>query len=96
MKCALESCLNSFEPSTHNNIYCSPECCRIATNAKIMERYYANKRKRSGAVRICENDGCYNELSRYNMGDSCAECEAREKASIMNDIKRLFAANGSS
>jgi len=85
--CAAEGCNNEYEKSTHNNIYCSPECCRTATNAKIMKRYYDNKKKRSGAVRHC---ACGARLSRYNMGDSCSACDAKKKSEVMDDIRRVF------
>ena len=85
--CAAEGCNNSFEKQTHNNIYCSPECCRTATNAKITKRYYDNKKKRSGAQRFCH---CGNKLSRYNFGDVCSVCEAESRAQVMDEIKRKF------
>ena len=42
-----------------------------------MERYYENKRRRSGAKRLCE---CGATLSKYNMGDQCASCDAQTEA----------------
>ena len=39
MICASEDCENTFEKSTHNQKYCSDECCRIATNKKIRDKY---------------------------------------------------------
>jgi hypothetical protein len=74
--CARVGCENLFSKKTHNQKYCSDECCRIATNAKIMERYYENKRRRSGAKRLCD---CGATLSKYNLGDECSTCEAKRE-----------------
>ena len=74
--CARNGCEQQYTKKTHNQKYCSDECCRIATNAKIMERYYENKRLRSGAVRLCKT--CNSKLSRYNMLSQCSICEAKK------------------
>lgn len=76
--CARSGCDEAYVRKTHNQKYCSDECCRIATNAKIMERYYENKRRRSGAPRVC--DECNAVLSKYNLTDRCASCEANKIA----------------
>jgi hypothetical protein len=38
MICANKECAKDFEPKTHNQKYCTDECCRIATNRRIMEK----------------------------------------------------------
>jgi len=43
MICANKECAKDFEPKTHNQKYCTDECCRIATNRRIMEKYYEKK-----------------------------------------------------
>ena len=43
MICAREECGIEFEQKTHNQKYCSDECCRIATNKRIMDKYYKKK-----------------------------------------------------
>lgn len=86
--CANVKCGKEFTKVTFNNIYCSPECCQVATNAKIMERYYANKKKRDGSKRFCES--CASVLSRYNFGDYCAVCEAKKHTAAMDNVKRLL------
>ena len=48
MICAYKECFNEFEAKTHNQKYCSDECCRTATNIKIKERYYENKARLNG------------------------------------------------
>lgn len=76
--CARMGCEEPFTKKTHNQKYCSDECCRIATNAKIMERYYQNKALRSGARRNCEECGA--KLSKYNLLTICATCEAAKES----------------
>ena len=83
--CARLDCDNPFTRKTHNQKYCSDECCRIATNEKIMIRYYENKRKRSGATRLCD---CGAKLSRYNMNDECSSCEAKRESDRVLAIRQ--------
>lgn len=73
MICANQECLKDFEPKTHNQKYCTDECCRIATNKRIMDKYYERKAIRSGAPRPCKK--CKTQLSRYNKSNLCAVCE---------------------
>ncbi len=75
MKCANNECAKKFDAKTHNQKYCSDECCRVATNRRIMEKYYEKKAIRNGAPRICKK--CKTQLSRYNQADVCAGCEKR-------------------
>jgi hypothetical protein len=72
MICANKECAKDFEPKTHNQKYCTDECCRIATNRRIMEKYYEKKAIRSGAKRGCSK--CGSQLSRYNESPLCASC----------------------
>lgn len=87
MICARKECSLEFEPKTHNQKYCSDECCRIATNKRIMEKYYEKKAIRSGAVRLCTNKGCGKQLSRYNYESVCSACESK---SIKDAKKKLM------
>ena len=43
MICQNKECSQEFEPKTHNQKYHSDECCRMATNKRIMEKYYEKK-----------------------------------------------------
>jgi len=94
MICANSECGNSFERGRHNQIYCSAECCKIATNIKIKERYYKNKARRHGTERLCVS-GCGTKLSRYNASDKCAECEAhsvvKARASLLDFANVIIA-----
>lgn len=73
MICANSECKKDFTPKTHNQKYCTDECCRVATNRRIMEKYYERKAIRNGALRPCSR--CGHQLSRYNKGNFCATCE---------------------
>lgn len=79
MICAYEECDNEFTPKTHNQKYCSDECCRTATNLKIKQKYYDEKNRKSGAKRICSTPGCNLELSRYNADKVCTTCEVKKE-----------------
>lgn len=73
MICANSECAKEFNARTHNQKYCTDECCRIATNRRIMEKYYEKKAIRGGAFRQCNK--CRARLSRYNQSNICAKCE---------------------
>lgn len=73
-KCQYDSCSKEFSYKTHNQKYCSDECCRLATNKRIMERYYAKKKRRNGERRRCLS--CDTFLSRYNDLDYCSVHES--------------------
>lgn len=84
MICSNTTCAKEFEKATHNQKYCSDECCRIATNRRIMEKYYEKKAIRNGALRVCK---CGNRLSRYNQGNLCSICEKNKV--VKNKAKLL-------
>jgi hypothetical protein len=79
MKCAYDQCKKPFEPKTHNQKYCSDECCRTATNIKIKEKYYEKKARLAGKKRVCKNKGCNQSLSMYQEDVICNPCQAKEK-----------------
>ncbi len=68
MICENKECKKKFTPKTHNQKYCKDECCRIATNKRIMEKYYEKKAIKNGAERLCKK--CNIQLSRYNKNNS--------------------------
>lgn len=90
MKCAYEECKNEFEPKTHNQKYCSDECCRIATNIKIKNKYREKKERLSGKVRICKTPGCNTVMSRYFEDAVCELCRskaiAEERKQILKEL----------
>lgn len=84
MICANKECAKEFEAKTHNQKYCTDECCRIATNRRIMEKYYEKKAIRNGAHRTCKK--CNAKLSRYNQSNVCAVCEKNKDTSARSKI----------
>ncbi len=84
MICANSECLKDFESKTHNQKYCSDDCCRIATNKKIMEKYYEKKAIRNGAIRLCKK--CKSKLSRYNSENICAKCVKSNNSDHKNKL----------
>ena len=88
MKCANKECGIEFNPKTHNQKYHSDECCRIATNKKIMEKYYEKKAILSGAKRICKE--CNSQLSRYNTSKICSLCEKKFSVDNRSILLRMI------
>jgi hypothetical protein len=88
MICANKECAKDFDAKTHNQKYCSDECCRVATNKRIMEKYYEKKAIRGGAHRECKR--CKSKLSRYNTSNLCAICEKNNSLANMLDLKRMI------
>lgn len=87
--CANSTCDKEFVPKTHNMIYCDDECCRQATNRRIMEKYHANRARLKGKVRLCKK--CETtKLSRYNESEYCALCtkqsEIAKNSSVLDMI----------
>jgi hypothetical protein len=88
-----EWCDHPFETKLSYQIYCSAECRELATREKIAEKYIKDKiRKRQGKVRPCK--ACGKQLSIYNDGNICLECESNpdEINQILKEIKGI--ANG--
>lgn len=88
MICANKECAKEFEAKTHNQKYCCDECCRVATNKKIMEKYYEKKAIRSGAKRECKH--CGSRLSRYNQSSVCSKCEKNSAIKNRSTILRMI------
>lgn len=81
------NCQKPFESNKKNQKYCAPSCCRLATNKKIMERYYENKKRKSGVKRYCS---CGQLLSRYNENDICFNCLKKNKDSDQTAILEVI------
>lgn len=70
--CAREDCDSSFLKATHNQKYCSPECCRVVTNERLIKQYHAKKKSlKSNSKRVCSRKNCETILSKYNKEDIC-------------------------
>jgi len=95
MICAYDKCqgIKEFEPKTHNQKYCSDECCRTATNAKLKQAYYDKKARLAGKQRICKSKGCNVILSRYNETNICDKCVSakreEERKQLVEMVKRV-------
>lgn len=76
-------CSEPFSSNKKNQKYCSPACCRLATNKKIMKKYYENKKRLSGYKRYCE---CGQLLSRYNDDVLCFICIEKQKGTDKQNI----------
>lgn len=88
--CANEGCEETFEKKTHNQIYHNDECCRQATNRRIMEKYYATRDRKQGKARMCKQCNSA-KLSRYNETDTCSSCTMKiEKKRNDSVISMLF------
>jgi hypothetical protein len=89
--CARQDCEIQFIAATHNQKYCSPECCRIATNRRIMEKYYDKRDQKNGKVRYCST-GCGTKLSRYNDSKICSGCDIKQHVSANRTVADMLLA----
>ncbi len=94
MICSNDGCEKDFQKTTHNQKYCSDECCREATNRKIRQKYYDEKERLSGKKRNCSMRGCENILSRYNDLKICNECLAKKNSKEKNELLRIMNVSG--
>jgi hypothetical protein len=88
--CAYNECGIPFEPKTHNQRYHDPECCRQATNDRIMDNYYARKARRQGHIRVCASPGCDTQLSRYNDDKICGKCDSAKGTDSRQELIRML------
>lgn len=93
MICANDGCDKEFSKTTHNQKYCSDECCREATNKKIRQKYYQEKERLSGKKRVCSTRGCKNILSRYNDGKVCNKCISKKGSNERDELLRIMNVN---
>lgn len=87
--CARVECSEVSYKVTHNQKYCSNECCRIETNRKIMEKYHERAAIRRGKKRECHM--CGTSLSRYNDGKICGGCETRKRKENLGEAAMVIA-----
>lgn len=89
MICANKECQSEFEIKTHNQKYCCDECCRVATNRRIMEKYYEKKAIRNGTVlRKCKK--CKTKLSVYHSEDMCSSCGKKKSLEQRQTLLRMI------
>lgn len=85
--CEYDKCSNQFDPSAHNQKFCSEECLKTSTNERLMRNYYDRKARLSGETRTCEV--CDANLSRYNDRNICAKCKASRDKRHLDMLNRL-------
>ena len=90
-ECARPECGAVGVKATHNQKYCSNECCRIETNRKIMEKYHERVAIKKGKKRQCSEDGCSTLLSRYNHTGTCGACESKNATMDRSSAEDLVA-----
>ena len=78
LTCALDECNVQFIPVTHNQKYCTTVHTRMATNKKLMERYWEAQAIKHGKKRICKKCNS-TQLSRYNPTGVCAGCQSSSR-----------------
>lgn len=88
--CARQGCVEPFVSKTHNQKYHDDECCRLATNAKIMQKYYDKKARKEGKERRCGT--CSVKLSAYNPDTTCNSCQQRSEKARNDNTKQLLSA----
>lgn len=76
-------CGTEFETKKKNQKYCDQMCCRGATNKRIMQKYYEDKARLKGLLRICI---CGNILSKYNSSTICYICQSEK---VVNDEDKI-------
>ena len=87
--CARNGCSVEFEKKTHNQKYHNDECCRLATNERIMEKYYAKRDQRQGKARFCKS--CKNtKLSRYNDSPICSACKIQREENANKSVANML------
>lgn len=91
LACARPECSNMFTKATHNQKYCSSDCCRIETNRKIMEKYHYKASIRRGERRVCSSCKA-TVLSKYNETNLCAGCDSAAKNNSRTGVLELLSA----
>lgn len=88
IKCENKGCEVEFVKKTHNQRYHDDECCRLATNAKIMEKYYARRAQKLGLARACTE--CGTKLSRYNPDTVCNSCSLNREIQKRDSVLEML------
>jgi hypothetical protein len=80
--CARVECKKKFTKNSHNQKFCGKKCCRLATNKKLLDKYYENKVPIKQG-RICQEKGCATILSVYNKSKICGSCELKKENKLL-------------
>lgn len=87
--CARKGCETEFTKKTHNQKYHDDACCKLATNERLMEKYYAKRDQILGKVRICASCN-ETKLSRYNNTLICSPCELKSETNANNSVMNMI------
>lgn len=94
VQCERPGCDEWFSKRKHNQRYHNNECCRLATNVKIMEKYHERRKRRLGLTRMC-SDCNATKLSRYNDDRVCSACKTKNRvetnSSVLDMLSRATA-----
>lgn len=91
-ECQNDECEQDFERKKHNQIYCSDECRRVATNKRLMERYYERKDRLARKLEHSVYCKCGTIISRYNESGRCFNCLQNgnvDNAALLTQILKL-------
>lgn len=87
--CARKGCELEFVKKTHNQKYCDDECCRLATNTRLKEKYHSGRARLKGEVRLCTK--CeHTKLSRYNDSNICAACRGKSELEANREVLNML------
>lgn len=89
VQCDRNDCEEWFTKKTHNQRYHNAECCRLATNFKIMEKYYERRDIKKGIARTCKTCGV-TKLSRYNDSQTCASCTSKRESEVNASVHAMI------
>lgn len=93
VQCDRPGCDEWFTKKTHNQRYHDAECCRLATNSKIMEKYYERRDIKKGIARLCKS--CeVTKLSRYNDSQICSACSAKRLSEVNASVQAMISRAG--
>lgn len=87
--CDREGCDVVFTKKTHNQRYHDSDCCKLATNARIMVSYYEKKDQRLGKTRYCKECG-QTKLSRYNDSRICSACNTKKQINANAEVLNML------
>lgn len=93
VQCDRNDCNEWFVKKTHNQRYHDAECCRLATNFKIMEKYYERRDIKKGIARTCKSCGI-TKLSRYNDSQTCASCASKRESEVNASVQAMISRIG--
>lgn len=82
----LKECANcgiEFQARRVNMIYCNEQCCKQATNAKLIAKYHKNK-VLADKIEFCVD--CGTKLSKYNPDIKCFGCQRKSESQKRKDV----------